>query len=74
MSASNLSISPELKQAISDCKFRMGPEVELDPKKFESKKLLVDKLRGTNRTEILENALDTLERTKALKNKFSLVD
>ncbi|GIX64350.1 phosphoenolpyruvate carboxykinase [Babesia caballi] len=74
MADSRVANNPELRRAAAACRVQLGKSASVDLTQVEQKVTLARNLREGNDTEVLEAALDTIERVKALKNKFNFED
>lgn len=74
MPESQVAKNPELRQAALMCDFKLPCDVEVDMKSVEEKIRKVRSIIDTNDRSVLESSLEALEKIKALKNKFNVVD
>lgn len=74
MEESRVANNPELHQVASMCKISLPCDAKVDIASVEEKVKRVKAILESTDRSVLEGSLDTLEKIKALKNKFNVVD
>lgn len=74
MAETHSTQNPELRQAASNCRVSLPSDISVDLASMQEKVNMAQRIIDTTDTAALESSLDTVEKIKALRNKFSLGD